>query len=161
VNGLREAGCGTAPCALVDARQRNAHRRGLLEANYSAMQPMPQVGIGKLGVLVASVDLDAHVDITLADLDDVDARTQLADEGQWFGALDVEFRGVLNQGLGCESAHAGGKAEHPNNAKSLKQATVWIRFVCSRGAVLYAHSGESPPFRGQCLQAPAQRRNQE
>ena len=71
---------GATPGALIDARHRDAHRGRLFQANYRAVEAVPEVRIGEFGVLLAGVDLDAHVDVALADLDDVDARPQLADQ---------------------------------------------------------------------------------
>jgi hypothetical protein len=107
---------GPTPRALVDARHRNAHRCRLLEANYSAMEPMAEVRIGKFGVLFARVDLDAHVDIAFANLDHVNARPQLADQRLHRGALDDQIGRILDQGFGLEAARTPRKAKQPGNA---------------------------------------------
>jgi hypothetical protein len=77
---------------------------------------MAEVRIGKFGVLFAGVDFDAHVDIAFADLDDVIARTQLADQRLGRSALDDQFSRIFDQRLGLESARTRRKAKDPGNA---------------------------------------------
>ena len=72
--------CRTAPVTLVGAGQRDADRGRLREANYNAVQPVPQVGVREVGVLLAGVDANAQVDVALADLDQVLAFAQLPAE---------------------------------------------------------------------------------
>ena len=147
---------GAAPGALVDARQRNAHRCRLLQANYSAVQPVAQVGVGKFGVLVAGVDLDAQVDVALADLDQVDARAQLAAERLRLGALDVEVRSNTRPGARFRSRPYRRKGKAPK--RCIRPGTSRKRSDSSyvAAALVRTRILASPlAFRRQCLQAPA------
>src|SRR5688500_8242725 len=119
------------------------NRRRLSQTNYRAMQPVPQIRVGKLGVQAACMDADAQVDVSFADLDDVDAGTQLADQRLGLGPLDVELGGKFDQRFGREPARARGKAQHPREAKGCRQSHV--RFlVLSCAAAAYAHSSYPP-----------------
>ena len=77
------------------------------------MQAVAQVGIGELVWTGPGVDAHAQVDVALADLDEIDARPQLARQCLGRLALDPDIGGKLDQRLGFESAHASGKAERP------------------------------------------------
>ena len=125
------------------------------------MQAVPLVGIGEFRVPLAHVDADPEVDVPFPDLDDVVAGAELAHERLGRAPLDVELGGVFDQRLGPESAGAGRKKKHADDANSLEELRARILLVWSRNADAYAHSGESPAVRGQCLQAPALHRNRQ
>jgi hypothetical protein len=81
---------------------------------------MPEICVSELGVQIARLDLDPEVDVTFADLNHVNAHTQLADQRLWPGSLNVEFGGVFDEGLGFEAARTRREANYPNDAKGLE-----------------------------------------
>ena len=80
---------------------------------------MAQIGVGELGVQVPGVDAHAQVDVTFADLDQVDARVELARKAVGVVAGDHHVGRILDQRIGLEAAAASAKAQRPDDANNL------------------------------------------
>ena len=90
--------------AVLGVRQRDAHRARLVQTNYRAMESVPQVRVRELDASRARVDAHVHVDVALADFEQVGARRQVAGDGMRLGALDDDFGRKLDERVRIETA---------------------------------------------------------